>query len=299
MARPSLVLEGALTALITPFADGGIDHPSLAALVDRQIAGGIDGLVPCGTTGESATMTEDERLAVISTVVEAGRGRVPVVAGTGSNDTRVTVAFTRKAAEIRGVDAALVVTPYYNKPNQEGLYRHFAQIADEGGLPVVVYNVPGRTAVSLTAQTVARLAAHGGIIAIKEATADMVLATRIVELAGEAITLLSGDDFTTLPLLSVGGRGCISVVSNLDPTSMSQMCHLANGGDYDSARALHMKIQPLARALFSDSNPVPVKTAAALLGWCGPELRGPLYAPDDASRASLAQVLAAYGLLKG
>ncbi len=298
MTKTALRLQGALTAIITPFAKGQVDYESLRALVSRQIEGGIDGLVPCGTTGESVTMSDEERLGVIGAVVEQAGGRVPIVAGTGTNDTAASVAFTKRVAALGGVDAALVVTPYYNKPNQEGLYRHFATIADEGGLPVVVYNVPGRTNISLTAKTIARLAAHGNIVGVKEASGDMVLATQIFEQIGDSIAMLSGDDFTTFPFLALGGQGCISVVSNLDPGAMSQMCALANRGDWAGARALHMQIQPLARALFSDANPIPVKAAAALLGWCGPDMRGPLYAPDDASRQALAEVLRAYGLLK-
>lgn len=298
MTKRALRLQGALTAIITPFAKGEVDHKSLRALVLRQIEGGIDGLVPCGTTGESVTLSDEERVAVIETVVKQAGGRVPIVAGTGTNDTAASLAFTKRVAALGGVDAALVVTPYYNKPNQEGLYRHFAQIADEGGLPVVIYNVPGRTNISLTAKTIGRLAAHGNIIGVKEASGDMVLGTQIFEAVGDSISMLSGDDFTTFPFMALGGQGCISVVSNIDPASMSQMCKRANNGDWAGARALHMKIQPLARAMFADANPIPVKAAAALLGWCGPEMRGPLYAPDEVSRDALAEVLRAYGLLK-
>ncbi len=297
MTNKSLRLTGAYTAIITPFSHGEVDHESLRALVLRQIEGGIDGLVPCGTTGESVTMSDDERVAVIETVVTQAGGRVPIVAGTGTNDTAASLAFTKRVAAMGGVDAALVVTPYYNKPNQEGLYRHFATIADEGGLPVVIYNVPGRTNISLTAKTIARLAEHENIVAVKEASGDMVLGTQIFEAVGDSISMLSGDDFTTFPFLALGGQGCISVVSNIDPGSLSKMCKLASDGDWISARALHMKIQPLARALFSDANPIPVKAAANLLGWCGPDMRGPLYAPDLASRNALAETLRAYGLL--
>lgn len=292
----TIQIRGAYTALITPFRDGAVDHSALRELVERQISGGINGLVPCGTTGEAATMTEDEQIEVIRTVVETARGRLPVIAGTGSNDTARTVRYTKRVAALGGVDAALVVTPYYNKPGQDAMVRHYQEVADEGGLPVVVYNVPGRTAVSLSVDTIARLATHRNIIAIKEATGDMILATRIRETCGDGIALLSGDDFTTFPLLAVGGVGCISVVSNLDPAALSQMCSAALGGDWLRARELHYKIQPLARALFSDANPVPVKACASLLGWCTPELRAPLYPPEDAACQKLQQALDAYGL---
>jgi 4-hydroxy-tetrahydrodipicolinate synthase len=243
-------------------------------------------------------MSADERIATIETVVQAGRGRVPIIAGTGSNNTAETIAFTQRVAQIEGVNAALVVCPYYNKPTQAMLLRHFTAVADEGGLPVVLYNVPGRTAVSMTPETCAKLAEHPNIIAVKEATADMTFATRIVELTDHLdFALLSGDDFTTMPLVALGGTGCISVVSNLDPGTMSRLCHATLEHKLDEARLLHLKIQPLARALFAQSNPVPVKEAAAVLGWCSAELRAPLYPSDPPLEATLHQVLADYGLL--
>lgn len=289
-------LRGAYTALITPFRDGAVDVDALRALVKRQIDGGIHGLVPCGTTGEAATMTTDEQLLVIQTVVEAAAGRVPIVAGTGSNNTQATVDFTRKVAEIDGVDAALVVVPYYNKPDQEGLFRHFTKVADEGGLPVVLYNVPGRTVRSFAPETVGRLAEHANIVAIKEATGDMTFDAAVLEAADGNIDVLSGDDFTTFPLMACGGTGCVSVVSNLDPTSMSQMCDAALDGDYQTARELHMKIQPLARALFSAPNPVPTKTIASMLGWCASDVRAPLYDVSDEVHAALEKIAHNYGL---
>ncbi len=293
----TLKLEGAFTALITPFRAGAVDTDALRALVERQIDGGIDGLVPCGTTGESATMSEDERVLVIETVVDAAAGRVPIVAGTATNDTAKSIEFTQRVAEIEGVDAALVVTPYYNKPSQSALVRHFSAIADEGGLPVVLYNVPGRTSVSMTAETVAELAKHDGVVAIKEATGDMVLGARILELAGDNITLMSGDDFTTFPLLAIGAKGCTSVVSNIVPGHLSKMCAAANSGDLETARSLHYSLLPLARAMFTDTNPVPVKAAAALLDWCSTEIRGPLYPADESCRAAVELALRNYGLL--
>lgn len=299
MTTENLILRGAFTALITPFRDGKVDDAALRALVDRQLQGGINGLVPCGTTGESATMSEEERLRVIEIVVEQAQGRVPIIAGTATNDTAETIAFTKRVSKIQGVDAALVVVPYYNKPNQPMLLRHFTQVADEGDLPVVLYNVPGRTVVSLHESTVAALARHPQIIGIKEATGDMAYDTRLFEAIApdaEGFALLSGDDFTTMPFVAMGGHGCISVVSNLDPGAMSAICALSAAGELEQARALHLKIQPLARALFAQPNPVPTKHIAAMLGWCSAEVRAPLYPCDEDFVDSLAILVNAYGL---
>lgn len=296
----TLALRGAMTALITPFKDGKVDEQALRDLVDRQIEGGIDGLVPCGTTGESATMSADECFRVIEVVVEQAAGRVPIIAGTGSNDTKKTIGFTRRVAEIKGVDAALVVCPYYNKPNPFMVQRHFETVANDGGLPVVLYNVPGRTVISMTVDVVANLAKHPNIIAIKEATGNMKFDAEIFEaVAGtEGFSLLSGDDFTTMPFVASGGHGCISVLSNLDPGLMSELCEVSAQGNLERARALHLKIQPLARALFERSNPVPTKALAALLGWCTDEVRAPLFPAEDAFVDQLASVARAYGLLQ-
>lgn len=297
MSVDSRELRGAFTALITPFSDDGdVDIGALRGLVRRQLDAGIDGLVPCGTTGEAATMNEQERLRVIEAVADEAGDDVPVVPGTGTNNTAQTVRFTRRVADIEGVDAALVVCPYYNKPGQEELLRHFRTIADDGGLPVVMYNVPGRTASGLEADTVARLAEHDQIVGIKEATGDMELDTGIHANTPDDFAMLSGDDFTTFPLMAVGGDGCISVVANLDPSDMSEMCHAALEGDFETARGIHESIQPLARALFKKPNPIPVKTAASIIGWCGPTLRGPLYEPDDDFKETLENALDAYGI---
>lgn len=298
MSLNFLDFHGAYTALITPFnEDGSVDFDSLRALVRRQIDGGIDGLVPCGTTGEAATMSDEECLKVIETVVDEADSQVPIIAGTGSNNTRQTIDFTRRVAAINGVDAALVVTPYYNKPGQAEMLQHFRDVADDGGLPVVLYNVPGRTGVSLTAHTVAQLSHHDAIVGIKEASADLALDSAIRNSTADDFALLSGDDFTTLPLIAIGGQGCVSVLSNLIPDKMSQMCRAARQGDMDTARQIHLSIQPLARALFAKTNPIPVKTAAHLMGLCGPTLRGPLYAPGDEFEDQLRQALAAFDLL--
>jgi len=295
MAADLTTLGGAMTALITPFRDGEVDFDALRALVERQIKGGIDGLVPCGTTGEASTMTEAERLDVIRVVVEAADGRVPIIAGTGSNDTAKSVSFTRKVAEIQGVDAALVVAPYYNKPNQAMMVRHFTEVADKGGLPVVLYNVPGRTVVSTSVETIATLADHEQIVAIKEATGDMGFDSHMLELVqGKSLRLLSGDDFTTMPFVAMGGHGCISVVSNLLPGTMSELVSASAAGDLERARALHVRIQSMARMLFSNPNPVPTKEIASKLGWCADEVRLPLANSDAAFLAELDELIAAY-----
>lgn len=291
------MFQGAYTALITPFTDdGSVDFDALADHVERQIEGGIDGLVPCGTTGESATLSAAEHLQVIRRVVDVANGRVPVIAGTGSNDTAKSIATTRSVAEIDGVDAALVVVPYYNKPGQRGLLNHFTRVADEGGLPVVLYNVPGRTVISLNADTVEKLAAHPSIVAIKEASADMVMDTDILARVPEGFSVLSGDDFTTFHLAATGGHGCISVVSNLAPGLMSELIRTARSGDLDRAREIHHTVVPLARTLFSDANPVPTKTAARLLGWCGDFARAPLYRGDEVLEERVQQALDDAGL---
>lgn len=284
----TLTLRGAMTALITPFSNGQIDEPALRALVDRQIAGKIDGLVPCGTTGEAATMSEDERVRVIEIVVDQAAGRVPIIAGTATNDTANTLKFTQRVSRLAGVDAALVVVPYYNKPNQLMMERHFLTVADEGGLPVVLYNVPGRTVVSLEPATIGRLARHEQIVAIKEATGDMIFATRTrAAVAGQDFSLLSGDDFTTMPFVALGGHGCISVVSNLDPLLMHEVVAATAAGELARARELNQRIDPLAKLLFARPNPVPTKEIAALLGWSTREVRAPMYPAEESFVAEL------------
>lgn len=294
--------QGAFTALITPFKqDKSVDFAALQALVDRQIEGGIDGLVPCGTTGESATMTLSEQLEVIECVVERAAGRVPIIAGTGSNDTMKTIKVTREVSRIEGVDAALVVCPYYNKPNQSMLKVHFEEVASKGGLPVVLYNVPGRTVVSLEPTTIVKLAKHEQIIGIKEATGNMLFDTNMMESLGElaeGFSLLSGDDFTTMPFVAMGGDGCISVVSNLLPGTMHELVDVTRRGELAAARKLHIDIQRLARILFANPNPVPTKEAASMLGWCEHHVRPPLQNSEQSFLGELEQVLASYDSLR-
>lgn len=293
------MFRGALTALITPLRGDRVDEDALAALVEQQISAGIDGLVPCGTTGEASTLSTAEHLRAVEVVVQAARGRVPVLAGAGANDTRHAIELARGCKQL-GATGTLQVTPYYTKPTQAGLVAHFTAIAEASGLPVVVYNVPGRTGCDLLPETVAQLARHPEIVGIKEATGDMVRAMRIRELVGEGsdFSLLSGDDFTILPFLALGGHGVISVTSNVAPAWVAGLCDAAAAGDWEAARAHHYRQLPLARALFGQSNPIPVKAAMALLGRCGPEMRLPLLAIDPASREgqALADALHTLGL---
>ena len=286
-------LEGAYTALVTPMRGDGIDVEALGRLVEDQIAGGIDGLVPCGTTGESPTLSHAEHLQVVEIVVKAARGRVPVLAGAGSNSTQEACDLARACKEL-GAQGTLQITPYYNKPTQAGLVAHFTAVAEASGLPMVVYNVPGRTCVDLEPTTLARLAEETPlVVGVKEATADMHRAARIRELCGEGFSLLSGDDFTVMPFLAVGGNGVISVGSNLFPRLFSRLCKAAREGRWDEARALHYRQLPLSRALFSVTSPEPVKAAMAMLGRCEPTIRLPLLPlPDDhPTRAELRRVL--------
>jgi len=287
--------EGSYVALVTPMRDGAVDEDRLRALVDFQIDGGTDGLVPCGTTGESATLTHAEHKRVVEVVLAQARGRVPVLAGTGSNSTAEAVELTQHAARA-GAAGALVITPYYNKPSPEGLYRHFAAVAAVG-LPVVVYNVPSRTGVDLKPDTMERLAALPAVTGIKEATADMDRAQQILERCGDRFTVLSGDDMTCLPLWACGARGVISVTANVAPAPMAACWDLFAAGKLDEARAAHRALCPLHRAMFVETNPVPVKTALAMMGRCGDEVRPPLAPLTPASREALRQALGAAGLI--
>lgn len=291
-----MTLEGAMTALVTPMRGEHVDYDALGNLIEAQIDGGIDGLIAVGTTGESATLDVPEHTQVIRFVVETARGRVPVIAGAGGNATTEAIELTR-ASEEAGADALLHVTPYYNKPTQEGLYRHYAAIAKSTRLPIIVYNVPGRTGCDLMPETMARLMEFDHVVAIKEATGSVVRATNIIELCGSRITVLSGDDFTTYPLYTVGARGVISVVSNVMPRAMAEMWDAFKAGDWERARALHYRIQPMTRLLFAESNPVPAKAALALLGKMQPDVRLPLAPCSDALREQLRGQLVAEGML--
>jgi len=269
------MFSGAFTALVTPFRNGEVDVEALEGLVEFQIGQGIHGLVPCGTTGETPSMSEAEDRLVIGTVVRVANGRVPVIAGTGSNSTHMAIKYTRMAEE-EGADGSLQVAPYYTKPTQEGLYRHFAAIAESTSLPIVLYNIPGRTSVTISAKTTARLAEIPNIVGTKEATHSMDMASDIRRLCGEEFDILSGDDSLTLPLMSLGGRGVISVAGNVAPAVVSDMVSALLIGDFERGRELHYDLLPLCRALFVETNPIPVKTAASILGLCSDEMRLPM-----------------------
>ena len=269
------MFSGAFTALVTPFRNGELDVEALEGLVEFQIQQGINGLVPCGTTGESPTLSEEEDRIVIETVVRVTNGRVPVVAGTGSNSTGMAIKYTRMAEEA-GADGSLQVAPYYNKPTQEGLFRHFAAIAESTDLPLVLYNIPGRTGVTISAETMARLAEIPNVVGVKDSTLSMNMVADVISLCGEDFAVLSGDDPMTLPLVALGGRGVISVASNVAPGAVSDMVRALLEGDWERGRELHYELLPLFRALFVETNPIPVKTAASLLGLCSDEMRLPL-----------------------
>jgi 4-hydroxy-tetrahydrodipicolinate synthase len=294
-------LRGCATALITPFTqDGTIDEDRFVALVERQIEGGVRLLVPCGTTGESATMTEEEDRRIIELTVQAARGRARVIAGTGSNSTASAIEYSRAALAL-GADAVLVVSPFYNKPTQEGLYAHFRAVAEAiEGLPVVLYNVPGRTSSNIAASTVLRLAHEvENIVAVKEASGNFSQIMEILRKRPEGFRVLSGDDAVTLPLIAMGGDGVISVVSNEAPEQMSQIVTLALEGRWGEARALHYHLLPLMEANFIESSPGPVKAAMALMGLIDENLRLPLVPVQEKTRVRMREVLVELGLMKG
>jgi 4-hydroxy-tetrahydrodipicolinate synthase len=289
--------EGSMTALATPFRDGVLDEGALRALVEQQVAGGTAVLIPMGTTGESVTMTAEERTRAIQVTVEAAKGRAAVVAGAGSNSTREAVDNVRRAREV-GAQGALIVTPYYNKPTQAGLVEHFRAIARaHPGFPIVAYNVPGRTGVDLLPETCQRLCDIPEVVALKEATGNVARTIDILEKCGERLTLLSGDDFTVLPFIACGGKGVISVSSNVAPRLMADLVKAARGGDLARARELQVRLNPLHRLLFVESNPIPVKWALHLMGLFGPELRLPLVPMSEGNASKLKAELQALGLL--
>lgn len=291
-----MIATGAMTAIVTPMRDGSPDYAALEALVNEQIEAGIEGIVAVGTTGESATLAVPEHLEVIKQSVAFAAGRIPVIAGAGGNSTAEAVALSR-ASEDAGAQALLQVTPYYNKPTQEGLFRHFEAISKASSLPIILYNVPGRTSCDLLPETVARLAKLQSIVAVKESTADMRRASDILELCGDEIKVLSGDDFTSYPLLSLGGHGMISVVANVLPGPVARMCKAARAGDWDAARKEHFAIMPLSKLLFTESNPIPVKAAMHLLGKMSKEIRLPLTEASESTCAALREQLKLEGLL--
>ncbi|MEM1445670.1 MAG: 4-hydroxy-tetrahydrodipicolinate synthase [Planctomycetota bacterium] len=291
MSDSPLRIAGAYTALVTPFRDGQLDEARLAENIEAQIAAGMTGVVPVGTTGESPTLSHAEHQTVIEQTVKAVNGRCQVVAGTGSNATTEALSLTRHAHRA-GANAALMVNPYYNKPSQEGLYRHFMTVADDVDLPIVLYNIPGRTNVTMSADTVARLGKHPNIVAVKEATGSLDLASEIMQQAGDDVTVISGDDSLTLPLMAIGGTGVISVLGNLNPAKVVALVAAASSGDLAGARAIHHELFPLCKAMLSLAvNPVVIKTALKLLGRDTGELRLPLCEMPAEDEQTLARLL--------
>jgi 4-hydroxy-tetrahydrodipicolinate synthase len=291
------MFEGSFVALVTPFKDDeSLDETKLKELIEFQIDGGIHGIVPCGTTGESPSLSEEEHDRVIELTVETVNGRVPIIAGTGSNSTMRTLRATEHA-KAAGADAALIVTPYYNKPNQQGLYAHYMKIAESVDIPIVIYNVPGRCGTDILSETVAQLAEHPNIVGLKEATGELKRASEVVSMCPDDFVVLSGDDINTLPILSVGGKGVISVVANVDPTDIAETCNAFKVGNIELARKLHYKTMQLAVDLFIETNPIPAKTALMLMGKLNGQLRLPLAPLTPANQETLRQTLKDAGLI--
>ena len=290
------MIHGSIVAIVTPFKDGAADYGKLEELIEFHIDSGTHGIVPVGTTGESPTLSHAEHQEVIKFTVETVRGRIPVVAGTGSNSTEEALRLTKFAEDV-GADAALLVTPYYNKPTQEGIYRHFRAIADKTSLPLILYNVPGRTVVNIEPETVERLFCDcESIIGIKEASGSLEQASRIIFLCGDDLILLSGDDAVNYPLLTVGAKGFISVTANIAPADVSEMYNSFARGEFEKAKELHYRLFPLSRVLFVESNPIPVKAALAVMGKITPEIRAPLYELSGENLEKLKRDLKDYGL---
>jgi 4-hydroxy-tetrahydrodipicolinate synthase len=291
------MFEGSFVALVTPFKDDeSLDEAKLRELIEFQISGGTHGIVPCGTTGESPALSPEEHSRVVDLTIETVDGRVPVIAGTGSNSTTNTLRMT-KHAKAAGADAALIVTPYYNKPTQGGLYAHYMKVADTVDIPIIIYNVPGRCGTDIESSTIARLSEHPNIVGLKEATGLLRRASEVVSMCPDDFTVLSGDDVNTLPILSVGGRGVISVVANIDPSDVAELCNAFHAGNLELARKLHYKTLPLSIDLFIETNPIPAKTSLMLMGKLNGKLRLPLAPMEAANLEKLRQTLKATGLI--
>ena len=290
--------QGSFVAMVTPFRSGAVDEAKLRELVELHVAGGTDGLIPCGTTGESPTLSHDEHRRVVDVVLEAARGRIQVVAGTGSNSTAEAIDLTRHA-ERSGAAGALVVNPYYNKPTQEGLYRHFRAVAESVAIPILVYNIQSRTAVNVETPTLERLVRDvRNVAGVKEASGSLDQMSQVIAACGPDFSVLSGDDNVTLPLMAIGGHGVVSVIANILPKETAEMVHAALDGDWKRARELHYRLFPLARAAFLETNPIPIKEAMAMAGMLEPEFRLPMCRMSDANRERLRAVLKQYALVK-
>ena len=290
------MFKGAIVAIVTPFKKGKVDEEALRALIEMQIENGTDGIVPCGTTGESATLSHEEHDRVIEITIDAVKKRVPVIAGTGSNSTEEALRLTRHAYEA-GADGVLMVSPYYNRPTQEGMYQHFKTIAENVPVPIVLYNVPSRTGANILPETVLRLSRIPNIVGIKEASGSMKQIMDVIQLCDKDFQILSGDDFIVLPLLALGGSGVISVVSNVVPADMAGMIDAFQEGELQKARELHYKMLPLMDSLFLETNPIPVKAALYMMGKIEYELRLPLCKMSDANYEKLRRVMLNYGLI--
>jgi len=291
------MFKGSIVAIVTPFRNGKIDEEKLKDLIEFQIKNGASGIVPCGTTGESATLNFAEHEKVIEIAIEQVKKRVPVIAGTGSNSTQEAIMLTQQAAGA-GADASLQVSPYYNRPTQKGLYEHFKAIAQSVKIPIILYNIAGRTGVNIEPETIAKLAQDcKNIVAVKEASGSLDQMSRIKQLCPKEFDLISGDDGLTLPVLSIGGTGVISVVANIVPQDVADLVSTFEKGDLKKAKDLHYKLLPLIKAVFLETNPIPVKTALGLLGMCAPDLRLPMCAMSEGNLEKLKKALKDYGLL--
>ncbi len=294
----SAKFQGSFVALVTPFRNGNVDEPKLRELIEFHVTHGTDGIIPCGTTGESPTLSHDEHKRVVEVVLEAARGRIKVVPGTGSYSTAEAVELTRHA-ERAGAAGALVVNPYYNRPTQEGLYRHFRAVAEAVAIPILVYNIQSRTAVNVETATLERLVRDvKNVAGVKEASGSLDQMSQVIAACGPDFSVLSGDDNLTLPLLAIGGHGVVSVIANILPRETAEMVHAALEGDWKRARDLHYRLFPLARAAFFETNPIPIKEAMAMAGMIEPEFRLPMCRMSDANRERLRAVLKPYALVK-
>ncbi len=290
------MFEGSFVAIVTPFKNGKVDAHAFKTLIEFQIENGTSGIVPCGTTGESATLNQQEHEEVIRLAVETCEGRVPVLAGTGSNATHEAIELTLSAQNL-GADGALLITPYYNKPTQEGLYQHFAAVAKETKLPIILYNVPSRTSINMLPTTVARLSRIENIVGIKEASGNLVQVSEIIQSCGPDFEVISGEDALTWPILALGGKGVISVTANLVPEKFARLCKAAHEGDIETARSIHYQLMKLNDVMFIETNPIPVKAALAIMGRINNEFRAPLCPPSDGNLATLKSVLQEYSLV--
>ena len=291
------MFSGSMVALVTPFKDGKVDWPSLEGLVDFHINNGTNGIVPCGTTGESATLDHGEHHDVIKAVVKAVKKRVPVIAGTGSNSTQEAIDLTI-GAERAGADGALMISPYYNRPMQEGIYQHYKKVASSVGIPIIIYNIPARTGSKIEPETLARLSEIKNIAGVKEATGSVDQAIDVLRLCGDRLAVYSGEDSLTYSLMALGGKGVISTVANIAPKEMSDLTRACLKGDWETGRKLQFKLMPLIRAVFLETNPIPIKTALALMGKCRGDLRLPLTPMSEGNVKKLREAMTDSGLLR-